>query len=327
MSQTLDLRRPISWRGRILVSLFALLILTVAWTPRESPASTPTPAPKSERRMVRGATARVRAFLKNSQPHTRLLIMQGTFIPHKGRLDLIGFGDGTIEEIKPYEYGLMGDSTLRIVNKNDNSIRDVAPFSIGSLVDMIRVIDGGGQVSNPKLVWDSLPPETVNGILCRHYKFDIEYGLPGRGADPAAPVPITRVKGDYWLADLPINFYNPFAGLTRPKGAFTGEQATAIATLYKALRTLTVGTVIKFEARGVIGEGNMNPLIYTRTVNVQDYKVTEVDASLLEPPPNVRDMNPARRGGPPTDSAGRGRGRGTDTTDGRGRARGDTTSR
>jgi hypothetical protein len=310
MSQTLDLRRPITWRGRILVSLLALLILTVAWTPSAAPA----PTPKSERRMVRGATARVRAFLKNTQPHTRLLIMQGTFIPHKGRLDVIGAGDGNIEEIKHTEYGLTGDSTLQIVNRITNTVRDVPPFSIGSLVDMIRVIDGGGHVSNPKLVWDSLPPETVNGILCRHYKFDIEYGLPG--SDPTAIVPITRVRGDYWLADLPINFYNPFAGLTRPKGAFTGEQAPAIATLYKALRTLTHGTVIKFEAKGVIGEGSPSAFLYTRTVNVQDYKVTEVDASLLELPPNARGATPPA-----------GRGRGTDTTNGRGSARGDTTSR
>jgi hypothetical protein len=316
MSQMLDLRRPISWRGRLLVSLSALLILTVVWTPRESPASTP---PRPERRMVRGATARVRAQLTN--PNIRLLIMDGTFMPHKGRLDVVGFGQGN-EEIKPFEWALLGDSTMKIINKETNTVRDVDPFDIGSLVAMIRAIDAGNPVSAPKVKWDSLPPEMMNGILCRHYKFDVEYGLPGRNAAEGAVVPVTRAGGDYWIADLPVNFYNPFAGLARPRGAFTGEQATAIATLYHALKTLTIGTVVKFEARGVIGEGTMNPTIYKRTVNVQNYKVTEVDEALFNLPANARGaVGPRGRGNDTT-----GRGRGNDTTNGRGRAGVDTTS-
>jgi hypothetical protein len=307
MSQSLDLRRPISWRGRILVSLSALLILTVVWTPSESPASTP---PKAERRMVRGATARIRAQLKN--PNIRLLILDGTFVPHKGRLDVAGFGQGN-EEIKPNEWALLGDSTMKIINKDDSNVRDVQPFDIGSLVAMIRAIDQGNPVSSPKVTWDSLPPEMMNGILCRHYKFDVEYGLPGRNAQEGAVVPVTRAKGDYWIADLPIDFYNPFAGLARPRGAFTGEQATAIATLYHALRTLNKGTVVRFVARGVIGEGTMNPTIYERTVNVTGYKITEVDEALFNLPANARGAT--------------GRGRGNDTTNGRGRSGVDTTSR
>jgi hypothetical protein len=197
------------------------------------------------------------------------------------------------------------------------------PYDIGSLVAMVNAIDAGRKVNNPVIQWEKLAPDTLNGIPVRHYKFNVEYGFT-QGEINA----ITRARGEYWLADLPVNFYNPFAGLARPTGAFTGEQAPAIAILYSALKELQVGTVLKFRAEGIINEGTMRPTIYVRTVEVQNLKEVEVDESIFQVPAGYRQTGrgatPAggRRGGrgndttaAATDSAARGRsGRGTDTT-------------
>jgi hypothetical protein len=315
--------RPLH-RQLMLAPAFALLLLAGG-------SSRPSEARQAEpRKMVPGIKARLRAVLKN--PNMKLLILEGTFVQGKGRLDVIG-STGAGDEVQPQEYLLLGDSTARVVNYLDKTWRDQAPYDIGSLVAMVNAIDRGTNVSNPKIKWDTLPPETLNGIKTRHYSFDVEYGLPARvaGQDIAA---ITRAKGEYWVADMPINFYNPFAGLARPKGAFGGEQAPAIAALYSALRELNVGTVLKFRAQGIIGEGTERPTIYIRTIDVTNIQNVEVDPAIFDIPGDYRQIGNTGggrgpggrggRGGAGADTTG-GRGRGADTTAGRGRGA-DTTS-
>ncbi len=267
------LARRASWSRRLsLVPAIALLCLTGA--------------PSKPPRMVKGLTARLRAGLKNpsvtaaadTKGYSRLLILNGTFIPHKGRLDVAGTSGNA--EIDPSQYILLGDSTLTVVNTTDGTYQPQKPYDIGSLIAMVTAIDNCNPVTNPSVKWTKLADDSLNGIPTRHYSFDIEYGLP-RGDVNA----ITRAKGEYWLADLPVNFYNPFAGLARPKGGITGEQAPAIISLYKALKELQVGTVLKFKASGIIGEGSPNPTAYIRTVDVLNVKEVEVDEKMFELPP------------------------------------------
>jgi hypothetical protein len=259
-----------------------LLVLTGAST---------TPAPRPGR-MVPGISVRLRATLKNQS--FRILIMDGKFIPHRGRLDVAGTS-GSNEggaEVAPNQYLLLTDTSMMLVSPLDEVYQDQAPYDIGSLVAMVQTIDAGRPVGNPKVKFDRLPPDTLNGIPTRHYRFDVEYSLR-RGEIDA----ITRAKGEYWLADLPVNFYNPFAGLARPKGGVPGDALPAIAALYNALKELQVGTVMKFVASGIIGEGTPNPTIYIRTVEAQRLKNVEVDESIFEIPKSYKKQGPQGRGG------------------------------
>jgi hypothetical protein len=229
-------------------------------------------------------------------PVNRQLNMTGTFIKGMGRMDVQGV-IGT-PELTATETAVFTDTNSMIMDENAKTWRTTV-FDIGSILAFTSAVDAQRlPIGMLKVSWDSLPVDTYEGKPAKHYQLHMKYGIgqPPR-EDSLKLLSITDVVSDYWVQDLPVNFENRFAGIGRPRrlvpDSLRGEWDKMLA-LYKELFK---GTIVKFQATGVIGENSQNAIEYTRTMEMTDIKSAQVDPATVKIPEGFTRINGRGRGG------------------------------
>jgi hypothetical protein len=224
-------------------------------------------------------------------------MMNGTFVKGYGRMDVQGVIG--CPELTATEAAVFTDTSSMIMDENEKTWRTTV-FNIGSILDFTTAVDAQRvAIGMLKVSWDSLPVDTYEGRPAKHYQLHMKYGLgqPPR-EDSLKLLAITDVVSDYWVQDLPINFENRFAGIGRPRrlvpDSLRGEWDKMLA-LYKELFK---GTIVKFQATGIIGENAQRATAYTRTMEMTDIKPAQIDPAMVKIPEGF------------TRTAGRGRGGG-----------------
>lgn len=227
-----------------------------------------------------------------------VLMMNGAFIKGAGRFDVVGV-IGRVE-LQPTEAAIITDTSTTIIDDVQKIYRSTF-FNIGSILAFTQAVDNApATIGTLEVSWDSLPAETYEGRPVRHYRMKMAYGFTQRTReDSLKDLSITDVVSDYWVADLPVNFENRFAGIGRPRrqvpDSLRGEWDKMLA-LYAQLGK---GTIVKFSATGVIGRNGNSATEYTRTMEMTGITAADVDENLLKVPEGYAKM-----------TTGRGRGRG-----------------
>ena len=226
-----------------------------------------------------------------------VLTMNGAFVKGAGRFDVVGV-IGRVE-LQPTEAAIITDTSTTIIDDVQKTYRSTF-FNIGSILAFTQAVDNApATLGTLKVSWDSLPAETYEGRPVKHYRMKMAYGVTQRAReDSLKDLSITDVTSDYWVADLPVNFENRFAGIGRPRrqvpDSLRGEWDKMLA-LYAQLGK---GTIVKFSAAGIIGENGNSATEYTRTMEMTGITTSDVDEKLLKVPDGYVKMTRGRgRGG------------------------------
>jgi hypothetical protein len=226
----------------------------------------------------------------------RIMMMTGSAIKGNHRMDVKGIvGDGQTE-LTATQWALFTDTTTTVIDDVQHMYWPRV-FDIGSILAFTGQVDApNSRVGTLKVSWDSLPEETIEGRPAKHYQMKMEYGLKQQREDSVKDLAVTRVTSDYWVVNLPVNFENRFAGIGRPRrqlpDSLRGEWAKMLA-LYKELDK---GTIVKFNAAGIIGENANSATEYTRTMEMTEIKEAPVDAALFKVPAEFTLRPPPQRG-------------------------------
>jgi hypothetical protein len=226
-----------------------------------------------------------------------VLQMDGSAIKGAHRMDVRGIIGRP--ELQATEYALFTDTTSTVI---DDGIRQYQNrvFDIGSILAFTSAVDNTpNRLTTLKVSWDSLPPEQYEGRQARHYRLQMEYGLlPARPREDSLKTnPITRVTSDYWVEDLPINFENRFAGIGRPRRQVPDSLRGEWQKMLDLYTHITQGTIVKFQATGIIGENGASAIEYTRTMEMTGIRETPLEESLFRFPTDYSVMPRRGRGG------------------------------
>lgn len=224
-----------------------------------------------------------------------VLTMNASFIKGRGRMDVQGVIGSP--ELQATQSALFTDTSSTVIDDVQKTWW-ARVFDIGSILAFTAAVDNPqASVGSLKVSWDSLPSEEIEGRPARHYQLKMAYGLAQRGReDSLKMLAITDVTSDYWVADLPVNFENRFAGIGRPRrqvpDSLRGEWDKMLA-LYAHLAK---GTIVKFTATGIIGQNAGSATEYTRTMEMTGIKTTDIDESTLKVPADYVKVTPGRGG-------------------------------
>ena len=228
----------------------------------------------------------------------RQIIMAGSAIKGNHRVDVTGLiGEGQGAELSATQWALFTDTSTTVI---DDAQRMYWPrvFDIGSILAFTREIDAqNNRLGTLKVSWQPMPDETLDGRPAKHYQMKMEYGLkqPQR-LDSLKDLAITRVTSDYWVVNLPVNFENRFAGIGRPRRMLPDSLRGEWAKMLELYKELDKGTIVKFNAAGIIGENASSATEYTRTMEMTDIKEAPVDPNLFKVPAEFTLRPPQGRG-------------------------------
>jgi hypothetical protein len=231
----------------------------------------------------------------NAGGANNVLQMNGSAIRGNHRLDVQGVIGNP--ELESSQWALFTDTTTTVIDDVQHLFWPRV-FDIGSILAFTTAVDAqNSRVATLTVSWDSLPTDTIEGRPARHYQLKMQYGLiqPPR-EDSLKLLAITTVTSDYWVATLPVNFENRFAGIGRPRrqipDSLRGEWAKMLA-LYDQLGK---GTIVKFTATGTIGENAQRATQYTRTMELTNVKEAPIDPGLFKVPAEFTLRPPQGRG-------------------------------
>ena len=226
----------------------------------------------------------------------RVMMMTGSAIKGNHRLDVTGLvGDGQTE-LTSTQWALFTDTTTTVVDDVQHMYWPRV-FDIGSILAFTGQVDAqNSRVGTLKVSWDSLPDETIEGRPAKHYRMKMEYGLKQQREDSLKDLAITRVTSDYWVVNLPVNFENRFAGIGRPRRQIPDSLRGEWAKMLELYKQLDKGTIVKFNAAGIIGENANSATEYTRTMEMTEIKEAQVDVGAFKVPAEFTLRPPQGRG-------------------------------
>ena len=226
----------------------------------------------------------------------RIMMMTGSAIKGNHRMDVKGIvGDGQTE-LTATQWALFTDTTTTVIDDVQHMYWPRV-FDIGSILAFTGQVDApNSRVGTLKVSWDSLPDETIEGRPAKHYQMKMEYGLKQQREDSLKDLAVTRVTSDYWVVNLPVNFENRFAGIGRPRRQLPDSVRAEWAKMLALYKELDKGTIVKFNAAGIIGENANSATEYTRTMEMTEIKEAPVDAALFKVPAEFTLRPPPQRG-------------------------------
>ena len=226
----------------------------------------------------------------------RIMMMTGSAIKGNHRMDVKGIvGDGQTE-LTATQWALFTDTTTTVIDDVQHMYWPRV-FDIGSILAFTGQVDApNSRVGTLKVSWDSLPDETIEGRPAKHYQMKMEYGLKQQREDSLKDLAVTRVTSDYWVVNLPVNFENRFAGIGRPRRQLPDSLRAEWAKMLALYKELDKGTIVKFNAAGIIGENANSATEYTRTMEMTEIKEAPVDAALFKVPAEFTLRPPPQRG-------------------------------
>ena len=225
----------------------------------------------------------------------RRLMMTGSAIKGHHRMDVTGvIGQ---PELTATQWALFTDTSTTVIDDVQHQYWPRV-FDIGSILAFTTAVDAqNNRVGTLKVSWDSLPGEMIEGRPAKHYQMKMEYGLlqPQR-EDSLKLLAVTRVTSDYWVVNLPVNFENRFAGIGRPRRQIPDSLRGEWAKMLSLYEQLGKGTIVKFNAAGIIGENAATATEYTRTMEMTEIKETPLDTAVFKVPADFTLRPPQGRG-------------------------------
>jgi hypothetical protein len=225
----------------------------------------------------------------------RVIMMNGSAVKGNHRLDVQGvIGD---PELTASQWALFTDTTTTVIDDVQHMYWPRV-FDIGSILAFTGQVDAqNSNVGTLTVSWDSLPDETIEGRPAKHYQMKMEYGLKQpRRLDSLKLLAVTRVTSDYWVVNLPVNFENRFAGIGRPRRLVPDSLRGEWAKMLELYKQLDKGTIVKFNAAGIIGENANSATEYTRTMEMTEIKESPVDPAVFKVPAEFTLRPPQSRG-------------------------------
>ena len=265
------------------------------------------------RRLALEAAARAADIDVNAEPPTggrgnggggntgtnNVLQMNGQAIRGWQRMDVQGVIGRP--ELESTQWALFTDTSSTVVD-DVQKLYWARVFDIGSILAFTSAVDNSpNRIGTLKVSWDTLPSETYEGRPARHFQMKMSYGLLQTNREDSLKVPaITTVTSDYWVVDLPVNFENRFAGIGRPRRQIPDSLKGEWEKMLGLYTQLMKGTIVKFQATGIIGENGANAIEYTRTMEMTAIKETPIEESAFKIPDDFTRRQPQRgRGGQP----------------------------
>jgi hypothetical protein len=226
----------------------------------------------------------------------RVMNMTGSAIKGSHRIDVAGIiGEGQTE-LTASQWALFTDTSTTVIDDVQHMYWPRV-FDIGSILAFTGQVDAqNSRVGTLKVSWDSLPDETIEGRSAKHYQMKMEYGLKQQREDSAKDLAVTRVTSDYWVVNLPVNFENRFAGIGRPRRLVPDSLRGEWAKMLELYKQLDKGTIVKFNAAGIIGENANSATEYTRTMEMTEIKDAPVDPAVFKIPAEFTLRPPQGRG-------------------------------
>jgi hypothetical protein len=229
-----------------------------------------------------------------------VLQMNGSFIKGMGRMDVQGVIGSP--ELTATQSALFTDTSSTVIDDVEKQYW-ARVFDIGSILAFTSAVDNPqASVGMLKVSWDSLPGETIEGRPAKHYQLKMKYGLAQRGREDSLKLlAVTDVVSDYWVVDLPVNFENRFAGIGRPRRQVPDSLRGEWEKMLGLYALLGKGTIVKFQATGIIGENGPSATQYTRTMEMTGIKTADIDEATLKVPADYTRRATGRggRGGAP----------------------------
>jgi hypothetical protein len=225
----------------------------------------------------------------------RVIMMNGSAVKGNHRLDVQGvIGD---PELTASQWALFTDTTTTVIDDVQHMYWPRV-FDIGSILAFTGQVDAqNSNIGTLTVSWDSLPDETIEGRAAKHYQMKMEYGLKQpRRLDSLKLLAVTRVTSDYWVVNLPVNFENRFAGIGRPRRLVPDSLRGEWAKMLELYKRLDKGTIVKFNAAGIIGENANSATEYTRTMEMTEIKDAPVDPGIFKVPAEFTLRPPPQRG-------------------------------
>ena len=226
----------------------------------------------------------------------RVMNMKGAAVKGNHRLDVTGIvGDGGTE-LSATQWALFTDTTTTVIDDVQHMYWPRV-FDIGSILAFTGQVDAQqSRVGTLKVSWEPKPDTTIEGRAAKHYQMKMEYGLKQQREDSLKDLAVTRVTSDYWVVNLPVNFENRFAGIGRPRRQVPDSLRGEWAKMLDLYKELDKGTIVKFNAAGIIGENANSATEYVRTMEMTDIKEAQVDPGLFKVPAEFTLRPPQSRG-------------------------------
>jgi len=199
-------------------------------------------------------------------------------------------------ELTTSQYLLTTDSSQVQVDEDAKTYQK-RTLSIGSIVDMVNALDAKSIVWMVHIDFDTLGKDTVEGRTTQHYQMKLQYTLETKDTLGELQNATTKVTADYWVADLPIHFNNPFVGFGHPKPGYSPGLKVWIDKLEAAEAVMSKGLIVKSNSTGVIGAENPRSQTYIRQMELTGINPKDIDGTAFKIPDDYKPGGGGGRGG------------------------------
>jgi hypothetical protein len=245
-------------------------------------------AAATSQRTSPGYTYRLDMTGRVSEPNGRttdFVVMSGhALVTDKaGRLDIdrASLDRGAVAQKDSY---ILYDSTsMTIVSPTSRQIVRLPLEHLERALSAARASDAGVEVSDPSVNLEQLGPgEPILGMATTKYRITQDYKVATKGASTTRNS-TERIVQDFWMADAPKHFANPFARLRHlgasPNGGYRDVAAAATADRVKdhgiALKTVT--TISSTSSRNEVTQT-------VSTMQVTELQTENIDDDILVAP-------------------------------------------
>jgi len=213
----------------------------------------------------------------------------------KARFDVSGVM-GTAE-LNVNQYLLTADTSQTLVDMSAHTYQKRIPTT-GTLVEMVNALDAHSVVWMVHVDFDTLGKDTVGGMTTEHYRLNLQYTTEQKDSLNQLSPHTAKYATDYWVADLPIHFFNPFLGFAWPQPGYSPGLKVWIDKLVAAEDFLcSKGPVVKVHSEAVLGTENPKSGTYIREIEVTGISQKDIDLSEFAVPDDYKPGGRGRGGG------------------------------
>jgi hypothetical protein len=197
---------------------------------------------------------------------------------------------GTGVELTLNDYLVTTDSDATIINFSAHTFRSAA-LSEGQITDLVADLDKKTPTLITKFEFDTMKVaagDTIEGRPTRHYELKLDFHSFQPDSLNVLKQSSSTVTSDYWVADLPVRFNNPFIGFAFPKPGYSPGLKTWIDKIHAAADVVNSGTAVKY---GYTSQSQIEwprPLITKRTMDLTGCTPKDLDPSLFVIPPGYK---------------------------------------
>jgi hypothetical protein len=199
-------------------------------------------------------------------------------------------------ELNTSQYLLTTDTSQLMVDESAHTYRRQT-LSIGSIVDMVNAMDAKSVVWMVHIDFDTVGKDTAQGQTTEHYQMKLQYTLEKKDSLGNLAPATTKITADYWVADLPVHFNNPFVGFARPKPGYSPGLKVWMDKMEAAQDVMNKGLIVKARSEGIIGTENPKSSTYIRMMEITGIAQKDIGESVFQIPDGYKLTTGRGRGG------------------------------